>query len=82
MMPLVLVLLVQIELLVLGRCWCYQTSAAAARCATGVQFGVVFDVALSDDGALAVSVSDDFTARVWDLEDFSCQHVLEGHSGW
>jgi WD40 repeat protein len=39
----------------------------------------VLEVALSGDGTLAATASDDFTARVWDLETYKCLHVLEGH---
>ena len=42
----------------------------------------VFGVAISADGTLAASVADDFTCRVWDLDEEECLHVLEGHSGW
>jgi WD40 repeat protein len=46
-------------------------------------YGKIFDVAVSSDGTLAATVSEDFTARVWDLdEEEHCAHVLEGHSGW
>ena len=33
---------------------------------------------------MAATVSDDFTCRVWDLDegDEECLHVLEGHTGW
>ena len=44
--------------------------------------GQVFDVAISSDGCLAATVSDDFTCRVWDLDEEECLHVLEGHTGW
>ena len=46
------------------------------------QDGQVFDVAISADGCMAATVSDDFTCRVWDLDEECCMHVLEGHSGW
>ena len=47
------------------------------------QVGAVLDVCISSDGTLAVTVSDDFSARVWDLdEDGVAMHVLEGHAGW
>lgn len=36
------------------------------------------------DGRLAVTASEDGTARVWDLTSgaSSSKHILEGHSGW
>jgi len=43
---------------------------------------MVFGVAISSDGSLAATVSDDMTCRVWDLDDEECRHVLEGHCGW
>jgi WD40 repeat protein len=46
------------------------------------EFGLVFDVALSADGCMAATASEDFTARVWDMATLKCEHVLEGHSGW
>lgn len=46
------------------------------------QEALVFDVAISADGCMAATVSDDFTCRVWDLDEECCMHVLEGHSGW
>ncbi len=49
---------------------------------TSSEFGLVFDVALSSDGSMAVTASEDFTARVWDLDEAKCEHVLQGHSGW
>ena len=40
------------------------------------------DVAISSDGCMAATVSDDYTCRVWDLDDEECLHVMEGHNGW
>eukprot|EP00983_Pelagomonas_calceolata_P101216 1158671-Pelagomonas_calceolata.AAC.6 len=31
---------------------------------------------------MAATASEDFTCRVWDLDEEVCAHVLEGHSGW
>ncbi len=42
----------------------------------------MFDVAISFDGTLAATASEDFTCRVWDLDEEKCAHTLEGHSGW
>lgn len=44
--------------------------------------GKVRSVALSSDGLYAVSVSDDQTVRVWDLEKGIEKHVLKGHTDW
>jgi WD40 repeat protein/DNA-directed RNA polymerase subunit RPC12/RpoP len=44
--------------------------------------GIVQAVALSSDGRLAVSGSDDRTVRVWDLSTGVCVATLEGHTGW
>ena len=44
--------------------------------------GVVWSVALTPDGRRAVTTSEDFTARVWDVVGGTCVHVLQGHSGW
>ncbi len=44
---------------------------------------MVLDVCISSDGVLCVTASDDFSARVWDLdEDGEQLHVLERHGGW
>ena len=47
---------------------------------TGHTGGVVA-VAVSADGALAVTGSEDLDARVWDLASGRCVHVLAGHTG-
>ncbi|EFJ52985.1 hypothetical protein VOLCADRAFT_115581 [Volvox carteri f. nagariensis] len=45
--------------------------------------GSVLDVCVCSDGTLAATVSDDFSCRVWDLdEDGEQLHLLEGHGGW
>jgi len=31
---------------------------------------------------MAATASEDFTCRIWDLDEEACAHVLEGHSGW
>ncbi len=38
--------------------------------------GAVLDVALSGDGVLAATASDDFSVKVWELEDQECLHTL------
>lgn len=37
---------------------------------------------LSDCRDLAISTSDDYTARVWDLASGNCEFVLKGHELW
>ena len=44
--------------------------------------GVVWAVALTPDGRQALTASEDFTARVWDVMSGTCERVLEGHTGW
>lgn len=44
--------------------------------------GVVWAVALTPDGRQALTASEDFTARVWDIMSGTCERVLEGHTGW
>lgn len=44
--------------------------------------GDVLDVALSEDGVLGASCSDDFSVRVWDLEHRECLKTCKGHTGW
>jgi WD40 repeat protein len=39
-------------------------------------------VALSADGGIAVSGSDDRTVRVWDLSSGQCRATLQGHTDW
>jgi WD40 repeat protein/serine/threonine protein kinase len=39
-------------------------------------------VALTADGRVALSGSDDNTARVWDVRSGRCLHTLEGHKGF
>jgi WD40 repeat protein len=48
----------------------------------GTTLGIVMDVAISSDGCMAATVSDDYTCRVWDLDEEECLHVMEGHNGW
>ena len=44
--------------------------------------GRVNSVKLCDANQTAMTVSDDFTARVWNWSTGQCLHVLEGHGGW
>ena len=44
--------------------------------------GAVLDVALSQDGVLGASCSDDFSVKVWDLEHKECLKTCKGHTGW
>lgn len=44
--------------------------------------GRVNSVKLCDVKHTAMTVSDDFTARVWDWSTGECRHVLQGHGGW
>ena len=44
--------------------------------------GRVNSIKLCDVKHTAVTVSDDFTARVWDWSTGECRHVLQGHGGW
>lgn len=44
--------------------------------------GSVLDVALSQDGVLGASCSDDFLVKVWDLEHKECLQTCKGHTGW
>ena len=48
----------------------------------GPAAGVVWAVALTPDGRQALTASEDFTARVWDVMSGTCERVLEGHTGW
>jgi WD40 repeat protein len=41
--------------------------------------GSVFSVAVTPDGRLALSGSDDRTLRLWDLESGKTIHILQGH---
>jgi small GTP-binding protein len=43
--------------------------------------GAAWRVALSPNGSLACSASDDHTLRVWDLHTWECIQVLHGHNG-
>jgi WD40 repeat protein len=47
-----------------------------------VSTGSVLDVALSQDGVLGASCSDDFLVKVWDLEHKECLQTCKGHTGW
>ena len=44
--------------------------------------GRVNSIKVTDFDHTAVTVSDDFTARVWDWTTGQCKHVLAGHGGW
>ena len=48
------------------------------RDASRVHSGGVNAAIVSQDGRLAVTLSKDCTARVWDLETGTCRHVLVG----
>ena len=50
------------------------------RDASRVHSGGVNAALVSQDGRLAVTLSKDCTARVWDLETGTCRHVLVGGS--
>lgn len=52
------------------------------RDATRVHSGGVNAALVTDDGAVAVTLSKDCTARVWDLNAGTCTHVLVGESAW
>lgn len=47
-----------------------------------VDTGEVLDVALSGDGVLGATVSNDMKAKVWDLDQQQCVQTLRGHTGW
>ena len=44
--------------------------------------GALGKVVLTANGQKAVTTSEDFTARVWDIFSGRCLHVLAGHSAW
>ena len=48
------------------------------RDASRVHSGGVNAAIVSRDGRLAVTLSKDCTARVWDLDSGTCRHVLVG----
>ena len=50
------------------------------RDASRVHSGGVNAALVTDDGKLAVTLSKDCTARVWDLRNGTCMHVLVGES--
>ena len=50
------------------------------RDASRVHSGGVNAALVTADGAMAVTLSKDCTARVWDLRSGSCMHVLVGES--
>ena len=59
--------------------------SSSARCRSGgerdasrVHSGGVNAALVSQDGRLAVTLSKDCTARLWDLETGTCRHVLVG----
>lgn len=43
--------------------------------------GAVTGAAITANGGILVSCSDDNTARVWDLHAYKCLLVLSGHTG-
>lgn len=47
-----------------------------------VKTGAVLDVAISSDGVLGVTVSDDMRVKVWDLDQQQCVATCRGHTGW
>ena len=48
----------------------------------GVDSGKVFAVALTPDSTTAITASDDFLVRVWDVSTGRCLSAMEGHTGW
>ena len=48
----------------------------------GAVAGVVWSVALTPDDCYAVTGSEDFTARVWDMRTGACAREMAGHRGW
>lgn len=44
--------------------------------------GKVFSVALTPDSTKALTASDDFLVRVWDVSTGRCLSAMEGHTGW
>ena len=44
--------------------------------------GRVNSIKLMDLNSTALTLSDDFTARVWDYRTGQCRHVLAGHGAW
>jgi WD40 repeat protein len=44
--------------------------------------GELLDVALSSDGVLGATVSNDMKGKVWDLDQQQCVQTLRGHTGW
>jgi WD40 repeat protein len=44
--------------------------------------GAVLDVAISQDGVLGCTASDDFSVKIWDLDQQQCVKTCKGHSGW
>lgn len=44
--------------------------------------GAVLDVCFSHDGVLASSCSDDFSVKLWDLDNKECLNTCKGHTGW
>eukprot|EP00775_Hariotina_reticulata_P003662 gene3662-3923_t len=44
--------------------------------------GAVLDVAMSQDGVLGCTASDDFSVKIWHLDQQQCVKTCKGHSGW
>jgi WD40 repeat protein len=42
----------------------------------------VLDIAVTPDGKTAISASEDYNLKVWDLASGALLHTLQGHTGW
>lgn len=60
--------------------WDWETDAFRRVLTTHTDY--VRSVAITADGRLGVSASEDLTLEVWDLDRLQKVHVLKGHTGW
>ena len=70
---------------------CMQSSAHTSAslqpskmmsCCAGSLTGVLWCVVLTPDDKYAVTGSEDFTARIWQLSSGQCMRQMAGHKGW
>ena len=62
----------------------YDSSISVEACCwcAGMDSGKVFAVALMPDSTKAITASDDFLVRIWDVSTGRCLSAMEGHTGW
>lgn len=59
-----------------------STSTTSSKAETPAHGDVIRAIRFSDDGGSIVTASDDYTLKVWGVDDRRLQTTLRGHGGW